>query len=331
MLEGLELGVYRFVMSPVDPLHLPEFKGGVLRGGFGTAFRRLTCFKDRGPADTRLTHESCGRCPVASECPYKAIFEPSPPEGARRLRNLQDIPRPFVLRPRPDPRTVIMPGEHFEWDMVLVGSAIKYLPYFIVTIKMLGENGFGLWHEGKRAKVGVESVVALEPFSMHSHTVYNGRTDLADGSEQHIVTGDSIEAHAARLSGDSSVLEFRSITRLKYKGAFVSVPVFHVLVRNLLRRLSTLSYFYQAEVINVPFVDLIEAATTVRHENISVRWQEWRRYSGRSRETMDFDGFVGRIGYFGDLKPFLPLLLYGSIVSVGKGATFGLGHYVVEG
>jgi hypothetical protein len=318
-------------MSPVDPLHLPEFKGGVLRGGFGTAFRRLTCFRDRGRVYTaRRTDESCGRCLAAPECPYKAIFEPSPPEGAQRLRNLQDIPRPFVLRPRPDPRIVIMPGEHFEWDMVLVGSAIKYLPYFIVTVKMLGESGFGLWYEGKRAKVNVESVVALDPFGMYSHTVFDGRVNLVDGTSQHTVTGESIEARAACLSRDSLTVEFRSITRLKYENSFVRVPVFHVLIRNLLRRLSTLSYFYQAKDIDIPFVDLVEAAKKICDENINVRWQEWRRYSGRSKTIMDFDGFVGRMRYTGDLKPFLALLLYGSVVSVGKGATFGLGHYVVE-
>ena len=32
------------------------------------------------------------------------------------------------------------------------GSAIKYLPYFIVTVKMLGESGFGLWYEGSEAR-----------------------------------------------------------------------------------------------------------------------------------------------------------------------------------
>jgi CRISPR/Cas system endoribonuclease Cas6 (RAMP superfamily) len=321
-------------MSPVDPLHLPEFKGGVLRGGFGTAFKSLTCFSrrtDHAHNRSRQAEGSCIQCMAAADCPYKAIFEPSPPEGAMRLRNLQDIPRPFVLRSRPDPRTVIMPGEHFEWEMVLVGNAIKYLPYFIVTIKALGESGFGLWYEGKRARVDVESVVAVNPLSGHSHRVFDGRTNLADGSNQHIVTGDSIEAHAAGLAGDLLNIEFLSMTRLKYEDSFVRVPVFHVLVRNILRRLSTLSYFYQGKDTDLPFIDLVDAAKMVRDENISVRWQEWHRYSGRSKATMNFSGFVGRMRYSGTLTPFRPLLLYGSIVSVGKGATFGLGHYVVEG
>jgi len=56
-------------------------------------------------------------------------------------------------------------------------------------------------------------------------------------------------------------------------------------------------------------------------------WYDWERYSSRQDRRMKLGGFVGEITYLGDLKDFLPFLLLGSYIHVGKGATFGLGKY----
>lgn len=328
MLQGLELAVYRFVMRAVDALYLPEFKGSVVRGGFGTTFKRLACVFTGAPAGA--PEKSCRECPVARDCPYKAVFESSPTEGAERLGNLQDIPRPFVLRIPNDPRTEYMPGDHLEWEVVLAGHTRKYLPHFVVTFKALGEGGFGLWHRGRRAKAELESVLSVDPFTGGTIPVYEGRENLFRNTDHLVVTGEGIEKTASGMRQDVVILDFLSITRLKYRDSFVEVPEFHVLVRNLLRRVSTLSYFYQQKPVDVDFTGLISRSQAVASEAISIHWVDWERYSGRIKKTMDFGGFAGRIRYSGELAEYLPLLLYGSVVNVGKGGTFGLGQYVVE-
>jgi hypothetical protein len=223
-----------------------------------------------------------------------------------------------------------MPGEHLEWEVALIGDAVAYLPYFVVTFRELGQAGFGRWHEGRRARAEVESVLAVNPFTGVSDQVYDGVKNLMSGADHLVITGEMVENLAARLREDSVTLDFVSITRLKFKDDFVTTPDFHVLVRNLLRRLSTLSGFYQGHQVNVDFRGLIDKAETVSGENVSITWKDWQRYSGRSENTMDFGGFMGRMRYTGDLSPFLPLLLYGSLVSVGKGTTFGLGQYLLQ-
>jgi len=78
-------------LTPRQTLKLPaENKGNTLRGAFGVAFRRLVCIPEC--PDAR-------RCPLGGTCPYRAIFEPTPPTGAKRLSKNQDAPRPFVFRP----------------------------------------------------------------------------------------------------------------------------------------------------------------------------------------------------------------------------------------
>ncbi len=331
MLKGLEVGVYRFVMRAVDNLYMPEFKGGVLRGGFGTVFKRLACVKGPGRnSGSASVFAACNDCSEALQCPYKAVFEPSPPEGAKRLRNLQDISRPFVLRIPSDPRTQIPAGHRLEWEVVLMGHARRFLPFFVVTFKALGEEGFGLWHSGRRARAVLESVHLQNLLTGDSEVVFDGAANQFINSDNAICTGAQIEEIAGRLRTDLVSLEFLSVTRLKYKGVYVRKPDFHIVIRNLLRRLSTLAYFYQETEVDLDFSGLIAKAERLPLENVSIQWKEYSRYSGRSKEMMDFSGFVGGARYAGDLSPFIPLLLFGSFLNVGKGATFGLGQYVVR-
>src|SRR5438128_12569094 len=91
---ALRIGVFRFALAPAQSLVVPAInQANMLRGGFGHAFRRLCCVPQC--RDTRTCH-------LAASCPYKAVFEPSPPPGAARPSQYQAIPRPFVFRP---PRT----------------------------------------------------------------------------------------------------------------------------------------------------------------------------------------------------------------------------------
>src|SRR5438309_9120338 len=109
-------------------------KGNVIRGGFGSTFRRIVC------------HGSCCQpetCKLRSVCPYTAVFQPFVPEGSEKISKNRDIPRPFVLKPPLDTTETYLPGERLSFDVVLVGKTKDYLPYFIVTFKELSQAGLG--------------------------------------------------------------------------------------------------------------------------------------------------------------------------------------------
>ncbi len=44
---------------------------------------------------------------------------------------------------------------------------------------------------------------------------------------------------------------------------------------------------------------------------------------------MKLGGIIGNVTYAGDLTPFLPFIVLGKYIHVGKGATFGLGKYEI--
>ena len=193
----------------------------------------------------------------------------------------------------------------------------------------MAEKGFGLWHNGRRSRAILEKVYLRNPLNGQSEIVYDGSRNLVINVDSAVCTGKDIEEAVAKCRTDAVTIDFVSITRLKYQGSYVTTPFFHVVIRNLLRRISTLAYFYQSTEMDIDFKGLVKISEKISHEDISIRWNDFQRYSGRTKGFMDFSGLTGSIRYIGDLKPFLPLLVYGSFVNVGKGATFGLGQYIV--
>src|SRR5205085_12007837 len=100
-------------------------------------------------------------CTLAETCPYKAVFEPSPPAGSERLSKNQDIPRPFVFRAPQTKQTRFQKGEAFEFGLVLIGRALDFLPYFVLSFRELASDGLGL----NRARCTLERVQQTEVWS----------------------------------------------------------------------------------------------------------------------------------------------------------------------
>ncbi|MBC7084474.1 MAG: CRISPR system precrRNA processing endoribonuclease RAMP protein Cas6 [Firmicutes bacterium] len=126
---------------------------------------------------------------------------------------------------------------------------------------------------------------------------------------------------------------FRTMTRLKFQGGLEDRPEFHVLARSLLRRVSSLLYFHHGTRLDMDFRGFISQAETVRLAVLNTRWVDWERYSSRQDTRMKLGGLVGTATYeFNDARLaafFLPWLVLGEYVHVGKGCTFGLGCFTV--
>jgi CRISPR-associated endoribonuclease Cas6 len=115
--------------------------------------------------------------------------------------------------------------------------------------------------------------------------------------------------------------------RLRFDGHITDKIEFHVLIRNLLRRISSLSYFHCGERFQVDFKELIEKASEVKIIKSDTHWFDWQRYSTRQEEWMSLGGVTGTVSYEGGLSDFILLLRLGEYVHVGKGTSFGLGKY----
>jgi hypothetical protein len=326
--ERISLARYRFTLQVLEALDLPEYLGSTLRGGFGHVFRRIACPARKGEA-----------CPIPQQCPYHLIFETAPPPDAPALRNLEDIPRPFVIAPPPaSGRRTYQCGETFGFHLALIGKACDFFPYFVVTFKELGAIGLGRG----RGLFRLEQIEAEDPLTDRVQRVYSAEDQVVRNIQMRVSLKDcraSLSASRTRQAGALSPVNSQRSTlpitfltpiRLKREGQFVDLPEFHIVFRTLLRRLSSLALFHCGVKLDIDYRALIAEAEKVTLVHNGTEWHDWQRYSSRQREKMFFGGLVGEAVYEGDLSRFLPYLVFGQWTHVGKNATFGLGAYALN-
>jgi len=271
-IHAFALAHYRFHLTAREPLELPPFnKGSTIRGGFGTAFRRLVCI------DLRL---DCAACDLRYTCPYTKVFNPFTPPDAERLSKNHNIPRPFVIKPPLETKTHYLPGEPLVFDFVVVGEAIDYLPYFIVSFRELAEGGFGL----NRARCALAKIEACDAEGQTAE-VYDGKEGIVRPPNEPL-TWQTLAARAAEFHGQREIsIRFHTPTTLKAEGEVATVPEFHVLLKRLRDRVNALAYFYCGQALDLDFKELGQQAEHVKAVDVRGRWIDCSR---RTRKGVVF-------------------------------------------
>ncbi len=308
----------------------------------------------------------CASCLLKEKCVYSYVFETPPPSDTSRMRKYPFAPHPFVITPPLEEKRTYREGEMLSFELTLIGKSIDYLPYFIYTFDELGRMGIGKGKgkyqleevrainigergdkEGERSKVKGESGNIGERTREKGEreetqedektiTIYSGKDKTLRNNFRVLKVDDlgpfnlspsSVTFHPSPFTLD---LRFLTPTRLKFDGNLSPKPEFHVLFRNLLRRISLLSYFHCGEELNLNFKGLIESSKNIKVKKENLSWFDWERYSNRQETKMKMGGFIGSIEFEGDLLEFMPFLFVGQYIHVGKGTSFGLGKYEIE-
>ena len=356
MLETFRLAKSRFTVCAKEHIRFPSYKGSAFRGGFGYAFKRVVCV---------IKGRECDDCLLKQKCIYSYIFETPPPQDTEMLRLYPKVPHPFVIEPPIDETQTFEPGEEFSFHLVLIGNAIDYIPYFIYTFTELGKQGIGQGR-GKYDLMQVECIglenEAVQIYHNKTQTLANhypvihaqqlNSQNIISINKQRVETNSMVNQDQVTASlsppyegGDkgeviksdtnppnhNNEINISILTplRLRFDGHITDKIEFHVLIRNLLRRISSLSYFHCGEKFQVDFKGLIENARAINQIKSDTQWFDWKRYSTRQEEWMSLGGVTGTVSYEGDLTEFMPFLKLGEYVHVGKGTSFGLGKYKI--
>ncbi len=315
-MEKFIFSCFSFLIRAESSIELPSYKGSTFRGGFGHAFRRACC---------TTAKKDCSDCLLKNTCVYSWVFETPVPDDAQIMRKYFAAPHPFVIEPPNGGRRTYETGEQLDFRLVLIGRAVDYLPYFVYSFHQLGKMGIG---KG-RGKFRLEKVIhesvpadAEEPGTV----IYEGRNGTLIPPEAPVSWPEIIDPK----SPDRLHISFLTPTRIKYQGRLTRDLEFHVFFRNLLRRISLLSYFHCGQRLDdSEFRELIDRAKEVRTVKHGLYWHDWNRWSNRQGTRMKMGGFMGEITYEGDFEPFWPYIRLGEYVHVGKGSSFGLGRYEV--
>ena len=314
MLDRFRYVALDVTMTAEAAAQLPPYKGSTLRGAFGHAFRRVAC-----------PFRACPPCLVPKTCPYTYIFETPPRDAAGWFARYPAVPHPFIIEPPADDRTAFAAGDPMTFGLVLVGRAIEFAPYFVVALREMARTGLGRG----RARWRLTRIADRAPGA--SVVLYDGAADDERLLASPTIMRGGDSANPLAPAGVVVTLRFETPTRLRYDGHLTDKPEFHVLVRNLLRRLSALAACHCGFTLELDFRDLVRRAEAVATQNADLRWVDWERYSARQDARMTLGGFVGTATFAGDLAPFAPLLRLGEVVHVGKGTAFGLGKYTAVG
>lgn len=327
-LTEMEITYQKFtlVIEALEELYLPYYKGSTFRGGFGNAFRRVVC---------ALKMQDCKDCLLKQRCIYAYVFETPPDEGTGilNMHKYEKVPHPFVIEPpdgtvdmalrKKDYPGYVKQGETISFNLILIGRATDYLPYFIYTFDELGKIGIGKGRGRFRLRE-----VRKWTKEGNSLVVYDDSSKIIRKTENEII--EIPEDFLPTEKIESLPLHLITPMRLKYNRDLVVTLEFHILIRNLLRRLGLLYYFHCS---NQPpawdHKEIIRLAEGVKIQSSDLRWFDWERYSTRQNTRMKLGGLIGKITFHGNIEPFLPYLRAGEILHAGKNTSFGLGRYEI--
>ena len=315
----MQLARYELTSLVQEPMVLPANKANLFRGGFGYAFKAMACAWQPPPA-------SCQGCPHQAQCAYARIFETPLPPDAPVLRSQQNIPAPYIIRAPQDRRTHYQPGELITFQLTLIGWAAQALPYFLYAFQELGRRGLGRDHAAYELLLVVQH--SARDGSRHLILRNNAISgDYARHVDEIIPTWPAAPAHPIQ----QITLQFDTPTLLKYQGDILrEPPPFHVIIRSLLRRLSSLAAFYGPGPWDLDYRRWIDQAQRVQMTWRRTHWVTWRRHSTRQKQRIPMGGLMGKVSYEGEITPFMPLLRLGEHIHLGKGTVFGQGDFTLR-
>lgn len=302
----------RFSFLARESIHFPEGKSAnILRGAFGTIFRRIACV----PQCTGVS-----QCDWRASCPYARMFEPS--ATGPGSSGLADWPRPFVFRAMHLDGRTFASGERFHFDLNLFDTESPAIAYLVLTFAQLGREGLG----PHRGKVELTSVRQLSGQGEVSAKIYENGSMMVDQSIP------PLELNLAQSEEPVRRVRVRFITPTELKSGhqIAPRPEFGVLAARVRDRISTLRELYGGGTLDIEFRAFGERAAAVRMTRCEIRGVDVIRRSSRTAQVHPIGGFVGEAEYEGDLAEFIPYLEAAKWTGVGRQTVWGKGEIAVE-
>lgn len=262
-------------------------------------------------------NRDCTVCSHQQQCGWHSVFGQKLSSDIVALRRYQKPSLPFVFTfPWLDRRSTT--GNEFNCELVAFGPAITHLPLLLKGFSEMLAHGV----ENVTARI---MSVACQDFqgNVQETLSYNKVLLLTDKSVRSgltIATSDDVVDSCAWDTSEIT-LRFKTPLKLVEDGRSLTRFDFARFARSVMRRVSSISYYYgecEYDWDYKELTSLIDKVICVEN-NFS--------YAKEPRKTSGITGFGRFIGEFDSLSPLLKL---GSIVHTGKGAAFGMGAYEIN-
>lgn len=300
----------RFVLRALSECRLPEFLGSTLRGALAMSYRRMVCTFDMRP---------CDGCPVQRTCPYPIFFETPAASGTQEIKRMRDIPHPILIVPPLRHAKRYRPGDTFAFEVVLLGQAIKRMPYLIFAVNEMAGQGLG----ADRRPFQLMDVLDREGQSFYD--VDQGQI-VQDPLPVHV--GESIQFEAP----ESVRVILETPLRMKAHGALMSKEIVVAdFLRQAFRRLWSLALYHGQEPLREADIrPLLESGALPEIQSSRLHWKDISRYSNRQKSSLKIGGLLGHFTLCGNLQPWWRILQAVEMLHLGKSTVMGLGKILLE-
>ncbi len=241
---------------------------------------------------------NCRSCHHRTDCQAYTLLARSLSPDPELVRRYQKPALPFVFAPSPTSEPVLR--------LTLAGPACDALPLFADTLAAM---------TGEQVRFGLHAFdyqEQLKPLQFQA----DGQCD----NLPLLSLAELYEQYRSSFVGCRSVeLAFQTPLRLRHNGHELQYLQPAVLIRSLLRRLSSLAAYYGAAGDSDQISILAGRADAV----------QLQRKTDHGEMKSNRRGICGRYQLNGPFEEFGPYLALGSLVHLGKGAAYGQGIFTV--
>lgn len=309
---------------------LNEHKGSAIRGALFHALRGPMrpardgymgyCANKQAP--------SCWDCMLHQACPVSTLVSTLD----SRSRQGRYVARPYVIHPPLDGgKRVYAPGERFSFELALCAEALMLFPYVVLALERLAHEGLGKKVEEngwRRGRLQIESIEAFHPLRGERQLIRAAGDRMAQFPDLPVTHGEVLAVAASLPTRGPLGLHFYTPMRLIHQGRLLKVPDFRVLLHRLITRLEELSGRFSDTPLDLEVPPLLAMAEEVRLVENETRWVELESYSARQGRRTPVGGLMGEVVFEAeDWGPFLPWLIWGCLVGVGKNTVKGDGWF----
>jgi len=278
------------------------------RGAFGATLKRIVC---------TFAKRKCKECILSGKCAYGYIFETPIPHNTELMRKYPYAPHPLIILPPYQNSSYISQGKVDTIGITLIGRAIDYIPYIVLTFQELGSSGIG----SSQVKF-----VVKELRSEYGDILFSSEDCIL----KEIKSFNYFDVRQGNVEKGTFSLNFFTPLRLQINGRITELPTFNNIIASLSRRITLLSYFHCGG-DGTPLSHYFKEKTReVEMVNAYTTQVNKKRFSSRQKQKVPMNGFIGTLSFKGDYGSFLPLLKAGEYTHLGKDTIFGYGFYRLE-
>ena len=251
---------------------------------------------------------ACDQCPVRRECHWHAVFGQILSVDPAALKRHQKPPLPFIFS-FPFPEELIVATDTIECGLVVVGRAIHCIDMLL--------KGFAEFLMGDAAEVTGEIIQVSTSGYQGESTCLGEGTDIYHAGNLQVLSAEVLQEYSP-LECSRIDVRLLSPLRLMMNGRQCRRFDFSQFVRSLMRRVSSLAYYYAEYSFESDFRRLASIADSIECSK--------DRFCYEQRKDSIF-GITGSGSFNGNFEELLPFLTLGKYIHVGKGASYGMGRY----